>query len=202
MDIQEIERLIRQPQESAKVDFKIQLYKLYEARTEIKSEEKQWAHEKEQQWAELVKDIVSLTNGNIGTANQTAHLIIGVGNKLNSDGMPSINDIGITIPTRRELYDKVDSYCSPPLPDIQCDTWSLEGKQILVISIPPSPYLHRLSRTLKTPKKEFSPHTVLIRRGDGEKIYEASQEEQAAIAKEKSEISRSATPAFIYGGTF
>ena len=210
MDIQEIEQLIRQPQESAKVEFKIQLYKLYEPRPKIKSEEKQWADEKEKQWAELVKDILSLTNGNIGTANQTAYLIIGADDKVKPDGTPNIRDIrqvGIKIPNRKEIYDKVNSYCSPRLPDIECDTFLFEGKQLLVISIPPSPYLHKLSKTLKTPtgkdkEKHFSTHTVLIRRGDGEEIYEASQEEQAAITQEKSEISRSATSAFIYGGTF
>jgi hypothetical protein len=44
---------------------------------------------------------------------------------------------------------------------------------------------------LKTPKKEYSPHTVLIRRGDGEKTYEASPEEQETILNEKKMFSDS-----------
>ncbi|NEU71709.1 transcriptional regulator [Hassallia byssoidea VB512170] len=68
----------------------------------------------------------------------------------------------------------------------------------MVISIPPSPYLHKLSKQLRTPKKEFSPHTVLIRRGDGEEIYEASREEQDKIQQEKQAFGLSLTNAKPY----
>lgn len=189
MDSQELERLVRQPQESAKLDFKIEPYKIYEPKPTVPAEVQKWADAKEQQWAELVKDILALTNGNIGTAHQTAYLIIGADDKLKLDGTPNLRDVGEKTLTRKEIYEKVNSYCQPRLPDLQCDIILLEGKRLLVISIPPSPYLHRLSKQLKTPKKEFSPHTVLMRRGDGEEIYEASSEEQKALEKEKQALS-------------
>ncbi len=189
MDSQELERLVRQPEESAKLDFKIEPYKIYEPKPTVPAEVQKWADAKEQQWAELVKDVLAVTNGNIGTAHKTAYLIIGADDKLKPDGTPNLRDVGDKTLTRKEIYEKVNSYCQPRLPDLQCDIILLEGKRLLVISIPPSPYLHRLSKQLKTPKKEFSPHTVLMRRGDGEEIYEASSEEQKALEKEKQALS-------------
>lgn len=183
----EIERLIRQPKESAKIDFKLEMYKLYEPKPMVQSNIQQWTDKKEQQWAELVKDVLSLTNGNIGTAKEIAYLIIGVDDKLKPDSTLNIKNV-IQVPNRTEIYQKVISYCYPRLPDLQCETLFFEGKNILIISIPPSPYIHRLSKPLKTPKREFSTHTLLVRRGDGEEIYEASPVEQELIAKEKKEF--------------
>ncbi|PSB22813.1 hypothetical protein C7B76_02550 [filamentous cyanobacterium CCP2] len=200
MDIQELEELVRHPQESAKLDFKLLSYKLFEpqptkpidpSKQKIWKEQRdKWEDDRIRQWGELVKDIISLTNGNIGTVNQTAHLIIGADDKLKPDGTPNILDVGDQTPPRKDIYEKVNSYCQPRLPDLHCNIYQFESKRLLVISVPPSPYLHKLSKQLKTPKKDFSPYTVLIRRGDGEEIYEASREEQEAIEKEKQAFSQ------------
>ncbi|MEP0781768.1 hypothetical protein NDI39_29615 [Microcoleus sp. ZQ-A2] len=66
MDSQELERLVRQPQESAKLDFKIEPYKIYEPKPTVSVEVQKWADAKEQQWAELVKDVLAVTNGSRG----------------------------------------------------------------------------------------------------------------------------------------
>jgi hypothetical protein len=185
MDIDRLRQFVLQPEESAKLDFKIELYKINEPKPTVQAEIQRWADAREQQWAELTKDILALANGNIGTATQIGYLIIGADDKLKPDGTPNLRDVGNTVPTPREILDKVNSYCQIPLPDIKCKKFLLDGINLFVIWIPPSPYLHRLSKQLKTPKKEYSPHTVLIRRGDGEKTYEASPEQQRAIEQEK-----------------
>ncbi|MGM3308476.1 AlbA family DNA-binding domain-containing protein [Anabaena sp. WFMT] len=115
----------------------------------------------------------------------TGYLVIGADDKLKSDGKPTLRDVGNEVPTRREILEKVNSYCQPQLPDIQREEIWVDGIKLLIISIPPTPYLYRLSKQLKTPKKEYSPHTVLIRRGDGERTYEASPDEQRAMEEEK-----------------
>ena len=185
MDIDRLRQFLLQPQESAKLDFKIELYKINEPKPTVQADIQRWTDAREQQWAELTKDIIALANGNIGTATQIGYLIIGADDKLKPDGTPNLRDVGNKVPTRKEILDKVNSYCQIPLPDIQCEKILLDGINLFVISIPPSPYLHRLSKQLKTPKKEYSPHTVLVRRGDGERTYEASSDEQKAIEQEK-----------------
>jgi hypothetical protein len=174
MDSEQLRELIKQ-EEGAKLDFKIKLYEIYSS-------------EKEQHWDEFIKDILSLTNGNIGTAKEIGYLVIGVGDKLKPDGTRDLLNVDDVKLNRKQLLDKVSSACHPPLPDIRCETVLLDGKNLFVVSIPPSPYLHELSRYLKTPKKGYSPYTVLIRRKDGEKVYEASEEEKQKLRKEKETI--------------
>jgi predicted HTH transcriptional regulator len=185
MDSDRLRQFVLHPEESAKLDFKIELYKINEPKPTVQADIQKWTDAREQQWAELTKDIIALANGNIGTATQIGYLIIGADDKLKPDGTPNLRDVGNKVPTRKEILDKVNSYCQIPLPDIKCEKILLDGINLFVISIPPSPYLHRLSKQLKTPKKEYSPHTVLIRRRDGERTYEAFPEEQTAIEQEK-----------------
>jgi hypothetical protein len=188
MDSNNLRQLVCQPEEGAKLDFKIELYKIYEPKPTTPSDIQKWADAKEQQWAELVKDVLALANGNVGTATQIGYLIVGADDKLKPDGTPTLRDVGGIVPTRKEILEKVNSYCQPQLPDLQCEVILVDGIKLLVISIPPTPYLYRLSKQLKTPKKEYSPYTVLIRRGDGERTYEASPDEQKAIEQEKQTI--------------
>ena len=170
MDVEQLRQLVSQPRESAKLDFKIAPYKLDES---------------EEHWAELVKDVLALTNGNTGTATQNAFLIIGADDKLKPDGIPNLRDVIEKVPTSTDILRKVNKYCSPRLVNLSAEIVSLNGKRLFIISIPPSPYLHKLSQQLKTPKKEYSPHTLLVRRGDGEETYEASDEEKKALQQEK-----------------
>ncbi|MBD2214005.1 ATP-binding protein [Nostoc linckia FACHB-104] len=188
MDSTTLRQLVWKPEESAKLDFKIELYKIYESKPTTQSDIQEWAKAKEQQWAELIKDVIALANGNTGTAAQAGYLVVGADDKLKADGTPTLRDVGNAIPTRKEILQKINSYCQPQLPDIQCEEVVVDGVKLFVVSIPPSPYLHRLSKQLKTPKKEYSPYTVLLRRGDGEETYEASPEEQTALKKEKQSI--------------
>jgi hypothetical protein len=170
---------------------KPEIYKIKVVRPTEQGAIKEWCENREKQWAELVKDVISLTNGNVGTHEETGYLIIGVADKLKSDGTRHLQDVvSKELPTRSEILDKVNSYCNPPIPDIKRFEQELDGKKLFVIEIPPSPYLHRLSRQLEPPKSQggFSSHALLIRRKDGEKIYVASSEEQEALQQEKRKL--------------
>lgn len=185
MDSNKLRQLVTKPEETSKLDFKIELYKINEPKPTSQSDIQKWAENREQQWAEFIKDIIALANGNIGTTSQTGYLIVGAGDKLDADGKPTLRDVGNVVPTRTDILGKINSYCQPALPNLQCEEIVVDGVKLFVISIPPSPYLYRLSKQLKTPKKEYSPHTAIIRRGDGERTYEASPDEQRAMEQEK-----------------
>jgi hypothetical protein len=185
MDLEHLRKIVWEPRETAKLDFKIEPYKIYEPKPNIQKEIADWEDKRERQWGELVKDIIALANGNIRTAKQTGYLIIGADDKLKDDGTAKLESAG-NFPTSKEILDKVNSYCSPKVPEIQREEFLLDGFNLIVVSIPPSPYLYKLSKVLKVPKiKEYSPYTVLIRREDGESTYEASQIEAETIEKEK-----------------
>lgn len=183
MDLDTLTKIISRSEETEKIEFKIKLHEIYDPKPTEQSDEQQWKDKNNKQWAELVKDILSIANGNIGTKEETGYLIIGVGKEL-KNGKRDLNNIETEVPSQTELLHKIKSYCQPPLTKINCEKIPIDDKKILVITIPPSPYLHRLSRQLKTPNKEFSPHTALIRNGVGE-IYEASDSEKEIIEREK-----------------
>jgi len=188
MDIETIKRLVLNPQETAKVDFKIQGYKILE---KVEKNDPDFAKKNEtneKQWGELIKDIVALTNGNVGWANETGYLIVGADEKLKSDGTPNL--VGIKeewLPSTTIILGKVNSYCNHRIPHLESDRVEVQGTYLWVIEIQPSPYLHSLSKQLKTPKKEYSPQVLLLRRVDGEETYEGSYEEYSALGKEKHE---------------
>jgi hypothetical protein len=59
MDIDRLRQFLLQPQESAKLDFKIELYKINEPKPTVPADIQRWAEAREQQWAELTKDILA-----------------------------------------------------------------------------------------------------------------------------------------------
>ncbi|MFM2431398.1 MAG: hypothetical protein RLZZ511_2611 [Cyanobacteriota bacterium] len=191
MDANKLRELVHTCHESSKLDFKLKMHEIKLVRPTEQSDIREWTNNKEMQWAELVKDLVSLVNGNVGTWDKTGYLIVGAGDEIRPDGTRHLQDVvSDELPTRREILDKFNSYCNPYLPGIECSEQELDGRKLFVVEIPPSPYLHRLRRDLKTPRKSFSPHVVLIRRTDGEEIYEASPEEQEIIREEKRRLTQ------------
>ncbi len=133
-----------------------------------------------EQWDEFIKDILALTNGNIGTSYQTGYLIIGVGDTLYSDGRRDLFDTSVLNLTEAQILQKVNSACNPPIHDIHCSRIDLEGKSILVIAMPPSRHVHETTRSLK----RYSERTVFVRRN--ETTEPATNEERESLKKEKS----------------
>ncbi len=124
-------------------------------------------------WGEFLKDIISLANGNIGYAGEPGYLIIGVSDvdpfPNTSRNIFHIEAVGM-LSQLQKLRDttlrKVQSTCSPSLPDITFDFISIEdNKKILVITIPPPAGVLKLDRDLNTRGMYFRKGTVLIRVG-------------------------------------
>jgi len=174
MDSQQLRQLISQP-EGLKLDFKRELHKL-------KHSDKDYA---KQQRDEFIRDILSLTNGNFNTAEQKGYLIIGVGDELKSDGTRDLFDVSNPL-NPKQILPRVNSACDPPIPDVHCETVEIDGKNIFVVSIPPSPHLHRTIRDLTTPSKTYPAGTVFIRRN--EEIFPATPEECDVILREKERV--------------
>lgn len=139
-------------------------------------------------WNELIKDILALTNGNVGASNQPGYLIVGAGNEPMPDGTRKLFDVrkqGLKL-SRQQLIEKVNTYCHPPLVDLFYSEVEIERNWIGVIKLPPSPFVHETTRRLETPKSTYSEGTVLIRRTEG--IYPATQSERDALLNEKQKL--------------
>ena len=168
-----IEDLLKQP-EGLKFDFKVTLHI-----AECTDKSKQDGFR-----SEFIRDILALANGNIGTAGQPAYLIVGAADKLDSDGKRKLQDSSHIRVTSKEILQKINSCCRPPIPDIQTEFVDVLGKQLFVICIPPTPYLHETTQDLKLPNgKNYPKNSVFIRHG--EEINIASLDESDAIRREK-----------------
>jgi len=135
---------------------------------------------------EFVRDVLALINGNSGTANQMAYLIIGAENTLESDGTRELHDCNHITLTNKQILDKLKRFCHPPIPDLECERIDIDGKMIFVISIPPSPNVHETACDLVMPnpkKTSYPAYTTFIRRN--EEIAQASIAELDAIRQEK-----------------
>lgn len=197
---EDLRELLKQP-EGLKLDFKRE-YKFLKPRPDG-TDKQQWNLYVQGQWDEFIKDILALTNGNVGVANQTAYLIIGVGDKLSPDGTRELFDTSDMVFNNKQIVAKVNQACSPAIPDIRVNRVEIEGKTITVIEIPPSPHLHETTRDLEIPKAYFdendslrhvdrssktvyTKNTVFIRWN--EEIQSASQSDRQALADEKKHL--------------
>jgi len=139
MDEKQLRKLLKE-KEDAKLEFKSQMYQL-------EGQGKSW------QWNELIKDLIALANGNIGTANKEGHLIIGAADQLGQDGIRETYDVGEVKPSierlKRSLVDKLSSFCQQRFQDFNIEIISLDSKEILVITLPPSDCLYELKRELE-----------------------------------------------------
>ena len=179
MNPHELRKLITQ-KEDLKLDFKRE-YKFDDPNQKVRSGQRD----------EFIKDVLALTNGNIGVADQPAYLIIGVGDELRPDSSRELFDAGRLEHIARSILDSLKSgwaVCHPPLPDFVCEIVELDGKGIVVITIPPSSHLHETTRTLEIIDgggnlTRYPESMVFVRRGEG--TYPASEAERRAIVAEK-----------------
>lgn len=165
----EIRNILRQP-EGPKLDFKQEFYAI-----SSKGEDRQWG--------ELIKDILSLANGNIGYATQPGYLIIGPEDKQDAAGNRKLHSTESTLVNISQIQDKVNSACRPSIPNIELERIKIENDQIIIIFIGPSPYLYEITRDIKTNGAPYHKGSILIREGSEVKV--ASFEEINAIKNEK-----------------
>lgn len=187
--------------EGLKLDFKREYQINKKAPEDFSGEE--WAKLRDGQRDELIKDILALTNGNVGTHNQPAHLIIGAEDdkRRQPDGTRPLFDVTHLELERTFLISLVNGACQPPLPDLECEKIEIDGTTLIAITIPPSLQVHSTSRVL-TPrsrsfdattgnasvreKRDIPKGTFFLRSHEG--TYWGSQVEVRALSGEKSPL--------------
>jgi hypothetical protein len=137
---------------------------------------------RERQSGELIKDILSLANGNADFAGETAYLIVGA-DEAGSDGNLRLYDIRDTLPLQKELQQKFKESCNPPLGHLYLDSHQIDGHQLYVIVIPPSPHLYEINREIKAEHRTFPEYTVFVRHG--ERVDIASTRERITLMQIK-----------------
>lgn len=174
MDNEQLKSLLIQ-EESATLEFKREPYWIDHKDSKVKSKQRD----------ELTKDILALANGNSIVAGERAFLVIGADNKKDKDGFRPIFDIGSNVLTTRRILDIVNNACSPKLEDLEAEIIELDGKQLNVITINPSPHLYETTRRLEpsTAKGAFTEYVVFVRHNESVRV--ASGKERDAIAKLK-----------------
>lgn len=168
MNTEKLEQLLHQ-KEGPTLDFKRGWYKIDDPKTEVKTRQRD----------ELIKDILSLANGNAASAGEPTYLIVGADDELDENGYRSLYDVGNALPTAGQILQIVNAACDPPIENVWCESVELDGKRILVITVPPSPHLHETTRKLETPRRTYTKHVVFVRHN--ESIAVASAKEREAI---------------------
>jgi len=145
MDINKLKLLISQ-NENAKLEFK-----------------EQWYHKSQKD--EMIKDIISLANGNPQTVGEVAYLIIGV-----EDKTKNIKEITLSksiAELEQEVIQNINNYATPPITHISFDdTFNINGQKILIITIPSHNYLIYLSKDLQTKKRTERKNSAFYREGE------------------------------------
>ena len=135
---------------------------------------------------EVAKDIIALTNTAGRKAGDYAYLIIGAGDNLNADGAREKEDVRQYGYEASSFLNIVNARCSPSIPNIHYDEIEIDGNYYGVVTIPPSPHMHTLTKDLDTPKGGWRQGSVLIRHGD--EVAVASYEEMVVLKREKEKL--------------
>ena len=170
--------------EGLKLDFKREPHKLKHPKQELRSRQK----------GEFIKDILALTNGNVGSADKTAYLIYGVeesdGNNIlyefSFDDFIDKNELKNLSDLSKKLLNIVNGACRPPIPDLICELFEIEEKELFIISVPPTFLLHETKKDIKTSKASYPESMTFIRRGS--EICLCTNNERENILREKKEI--------------
>ncbi len=190
MDAEKLKRLLYQD-ESATLDFKREWYRIDDPNGETKKRQR----------SELIKDILALANGNAVVAGETAYLIIGADDQLNEDRGRRLYSVSDPLPSAGQILQLVNAACDPPIEDLWCEAFDIDDHLLLVITIPPSPYLYETIRKLETPSSTYTKHVVFVRHN--EQIAVASAKERAAILelkKMRHTEARNAPPVLLAAG--
>jgi hypothetical protein len=135
---------------------------------------------------ELSKDLIALANTAGRKADEYAYLIVGAGDQLKFDGTRDSEDVRQYHHEARNFLTIANARCNPPIRDVRYDELEIDGTYYGVVSIPPSPHMHSLTRDLDTPKGLWRKGSVLIRHG-GE-VAVASFEEMVTMKREKERV--------------
>jgi hypothetical protein len=188
MNEQELMQLIVKS-EGASLDFKRKPYSLDVIDIDIKKRQRD----------ELIKDVLALANGNSVTVGDTSYLIIGADNKLDTTGNRKLFDVKEHKITSQRILSLVNSACEPPLQDVFCENIEIDGTTLLVITIPPSPYVHETTRELEPQSGKFNEYTVFVRHNEDNRIASAKERENLLQLKSFHFNERKNPPAMLFG---
>jgi Putative DNA-binding domain len=182
-------RILLQSKETGTLEFKQEWYKIDGTDTRAAKHQK----------GELTKDILSLANGNAIVAGEEAYLIIGAGNELNADGTRDLFDVAQTNITNTRLLSIVNRYSDPPLEELFVDTLTMNGKRVIVITIPPSPHLHETIDKLETPSRPYDKYSVFVRHSEGISTASAKERDKILKLKQFAFSERTSAPPLSFG---
>jgi hypothetical protein len=173
MDPITLKKLLRR-HEGANLEFKRQWYELENPNMKKAEADK----------GEMIKDILSLANGNTNVAGEESYLFIGASNEIDAHGNRELFDVVSAKPiTRQRILDIVNPYCDPAIEDILCEDVFIDSKKLLFITILPSPHVHETIKRLKTAKVTYDEYTVFVRHAEG--VRSASTKERIALQEIK-----------------
>lgn len=115
---------------------------------------------------ELAKDILALANTAGRTRTDVAHLLLGAADELKPDGTRDREDVRSSGYSRKTFLDIANARSTPPLSDLSYVEIEVDGNHYGVLEVPPSPYMHELSRDLDATSGSWRKGMVPIRRGD------------------------------------
>jgi hypothetical protein len=146
---------------------------------------------------EAAKDLLALANSGGLAPDDVAYLVLGAGNERQPDGNRPRLNIRPYGYSAEDFMDLVNSAADPPLRDLHYEEIELDGSWYGVITIPPSPFVHRLKRNLRT-KSPWQTTVAPVRHG--QVVEAAKQEEVADLERRKTAWLRQAAPTGVRTG--
>ena len=185
---EEVKQLLKKP-ESATLDFKRKAYSVDNPKKQIK----------EQQRDELIKDILAFSNSNAVSAGETSYIIIGADDKFSEIGERKLFDVKKHRLTNQRVLNWINSACEPSIQDVFCEDIDIDGITLLVITIPPSPYIHETIRRLVPQNGTFNEYTVFVRHNEDIRIASSKERETLQQVKYFRFNERKNPPAMLFG---
>lgn len=161
--------------EGVSLDFKSKMYELDSKNPDAVKWQK----------GEMIRDILSLANQNVSTVGRPGFLVLGVADKLPEDGPREVIGISSSIPEPKDLINKINAYCDPPLEDISCEEFEIDGKRVAVLVIPANPHVYETTDTIHVSedRRPYTERTVFIRRNEHTVV--ANTRERIALDRAK-----------------
>jgi hypothetical protein len=117
----------------------------------------------EQQKDEFIKDILGLANGNSHIIRKTKLLIIGADDsKFDKDGYRILQNVDYKVPSMSDMTKWLVSASGSAVVGLESEIVFFRGKNLWVITIPPTFKIHETIRKLEA-SKSYQQHTVFMR---------------------------------------
>lgn len=197
MTVEELQKLIENPK-GKKLLFRREV--LVNPVAPEGTKQQLWDQLVEGQWHSLVRDILALSNGNLKTTHKTGWLIIGMDPEGGEGGKPKYTDTSQITLYEEQILEKVNQFSDPALLDLEIERVDMDGVQVIVITVPKSPFLLETSKQLQLysgifdendgtltavePGENYPARTVFVRRVEG--VAAASEIERRNLIEEKS----------------